>query len=133
MDVSFSKTQHSLTREIFIQSPMWITYYCVMKNSPLINIITGFYKNLRKCLVPNGYLLNTWAMTDYSNWIHLKLIIFILIIYPPVWQQGKAVVICFWLLYTSVVPPGDPTYMLIADKVDSALSGICYRFSKKSP
>ena len=45
------------------------------KKSLLLISLWIFYKNLVKCCAPCGYLINSWTVTDYSNWISLKLII----------------------------------------------------------
>lgn len=46
-----------------------------LKNISIINIFISFHKNLVKSCAPCGRFINSWVVTDYSNWIHLKLII----------------------------------------------------------
>lgn len=90
--VDSARMSHRST--LAVQLPRSVIHCSDGNKTSVTNTFTDFCQSLVKCCVPCGCLINSWVVTDYSNWIHLKLIIFILIIFPSVWQQSKLVVIC---------------------------------------
>lgn len=95
------------------------------KKISLINIFMDFYKNLVKCRARFGCFINSWVVTDYSNWIHLKLIIFILIIFFSSLTTRQASCNLFLVVINMRSAPWRSQIYVIDDKVDSTLVGIC--------